>query len=158
FRTLDGIVYLDAGSESLFTRLCEAIGKPEVVSDARFATYDERFRNREALEAIVAAWISERTTAEVMDALQAVVPVAPIRTVPQVIECPQLSHLGYLVELDDPKVSGLRLPGVPVQLSESPGQVRSAAPSVGQHNQEVYEGLLGYSKERLDALYRGGVI
>jgi CoA:oxalate CoA-transferase len=158
FHTRDGMVYIDAGGENLFRRLCQIIGRPEVIEDPRFATYPERFKHREELEPIVAAWTRERSTQEVMEVLGSEVPSGPIRTVPEVVLCPQLAKRGYLVELDDPKLKGLPLPGVPIHLSESPGKVRRPAPTVGQHNEEVYCIMLGYAKERLDELHLAGVI
>jgi CoA:oxalate CoA-transferase len=156
FRTLDGMVYLDAGTEGLFRALFEAMGMPSVSLDERFRDYPNRLANRGDLEAIINGWMSQRSTEEVLGQLSSVVPIGPVRTVPEVIECPQVTARGFFVNVEGGL--GLPIPGVPIHLSESPGGVRSPAPGVGQHNHDIYAGLLGYGPDRLAALSDAAII
>lgn len=158
FHTKDGMVYLDAGGEKLFRDLLTAMNMPEVIEDPRFKIYANRLRNRLDLERIITDWMRDKSTAEVLAALEHVIPIGPVRTIPEVATCEQVKARGYLVTLDDPKLRGVALPGVPIHLSESPGAVRSAAPEAGEHNASIYQALLGYGADDLANWAEQGVI
>lgn len=149
FHTKDGMVYLDAGGERLFRDMFTAMDMPGVIEDPRFKLYSDRLKNRVELEQIITDWMRDKTTTEVLTTLEQVIPIGPVRTIPEVAACDQVKARGYLVELDDPKLRGVPLPGVPIHLSESPGSVRWASPEAGEHNVSIYQDLLGYGADDL---------
>jgi len=121
-------------------------GRPELATDDRFATHGARGRNQDELDKIIAAWAAERQPGEIVETLSAAGVIAgPINTVAEVVEDPQLRAAACL---SSTTTNGSRRsvlgPGVVPVLSESPGGVRNAGSArPGQHNDDVYAGLLG---------------
>ena len=153
YRSADGAwVVIAANQNTVFVRLCAAMGRPELATDDRFATHVARGRNQDELDKIIGAWAAERTPGEIIETLSAAGVIAgPINTVAEVGNDPQLRARGMLVEHYDERVGRNVLgPGVVPVLSESPGGVRNAGPArPGQHNDDVYIGLLGKTTEQL---------
>ncbi|ACC39945.1 CaiB/BaiF CoA transferase family protein [Mycobacterium marinum] len=148
-------VVIAANQDTVFTRLCQAMGCPELATDDRFATHRARGRNQDELDKIIGAWAAQRQPDEIIETLSAAGVIAgPINTVAEVVKDRQLRARGMLVEHYDERIGRNVLgPGIVPALSESPGQVRSAGPArPGQHNDDVYIGLLGKSIEELEQL------
>jgi crotonobetainyl-CoA:carnitine CoA-transferase CaiB-like acyl-CoA transferase len=148
-------VVIAANQDTVFARLCTAMGRPELAADDRFATHTARGRNQDELDKIIAAWAAERHPGDIVETLSAAGVIAgPINTVAEVVADPQLRARGMLVEHDDERLGRPVLgPGVVPVLSESPGGVRSAGSArPGQHNTDVYGGLLGKSAAELAEL------
>jgi formyl-CoA transferase len=162
YRSGDGTwVVIAANQDTVFRRLCEAMGRPELSTDDRFATHVARGRNQDELDKIIGDWAAERRPADIIDTLSAAGVIAgPINTVAEVVEDPQLRARGMLVEHWDERINRPVLgPGIVPVLSETPGGVRSAGPArPGQHNDDVYRGLLGRSTAELETLREEGVI
>jgi formyl-CoA transferase len=162
YRSVDGTwVVIAANQDTVFRRLCEAMGRPELSTDDRFATHVARGRNQDELDKIIGDWAAERQPADIIDTLSAAGVIAgPINTVAEVVEDPQLRARGMLVEHWDERINRPVLgPGIVPVLSETPGGVRNAGPArPGQHNDEVYLGLLGRSTAELQTLREEGVI
>ena len=162
YRSVDGTwVVIAANQDTVFRRLCEAMGRPELSTDDRFATHVARGRNQDELDKIIGDWAAERQPADIIDTLSAAGVIAgPINTVAEVVEDPQLRARGMLVEHWDERINRPVLgPGIVPVLSETPGGVRNAGPArPGQHNDEVYRGLLGRSTAELETLREEGVI
>lgn len=162
YRSADGSwVVIAANQDTVFHRLCEAMGHPELSADERFVDHRSRGRNQDELDAIISDWAAQYQPAEIIDKLSAAGVIAgPINTVADVVADPQMRARGMLVEhhdeiLDRPVLG----PGVVPALSKSPGGVRSAAPSrPGQHNEEIYRGLLGMTAARVEQLRAEGVL
>jgi len=135
--------------------LCRAMGRPELATDDRFATHVARGRNQDELDKIIGAWAVDREPRDIIETLSAAGVIAgPINTVAEVVDDPQLRARGMLVEHHDEQLGRPVLgPGIIPVLSESPGGVRSAGPAhPGQHNDDVYTGLLGKTAAELDEL------
>jgi formyl-CoA transferase len=162
YRSADGSwVVIAANQDTVFRRLCEAMGRPELSIDDRFATHVARGRNQDELDKIIGDWAAEKQPGEIIDTLSAAGVIAgPINTVAEVVEDPQLRARGMLVEHFDERINRPVLgPGIVPILSETPGSVRNAGPArPGQHNDEVFRGLLGRSVAELEALRSEGVI
>jgi formyl-CoA transferase len=162
YRAADGSwVVIAANQDTLFRRLCEAIGRPELCADDRFATHVARGRNQDELDKLIGDWAADRQPHEIIDVLtEAGVVAGPINTVAEVVDDPQLRARGMLVEHYDERIGRNVLgPGIVPQLSATPGSVRNAGPATpGQHNHEVYVGLLGKTPAELDALRAEGVL
>jgi formyl-CoA transferase len=162
YRTADGSwVVIAANQDTLFRRLCQAMGRPELSSDDRFATHVARGRNQDELDKLIGAWAAEKPPHEIIDELSAAGVVAgPINTVAEVVDDPQLRARGMIVEHHDERIGRPVLgPGIVPQLSATPGSVRNAGPArPGQHNDDVYVGLLGKTAAELEALHAEGVL
>jgi formyl-CoA transferase len=154
-------VVIAANQDTLFRRLCAAMGRPELATDDRFATHLARGRNQDELDDLIAAWAAAKRPAEIIEELTAAGVVAgPINTVAEVVTDPQLQARGMLAEHFDERIGRTVLgPGIVPQLSATPGRVRNAGPArPGQHNHEVFAGLLGKTDSELDALSEEGVL
>jgi len=162
YPTADGIwVVIAANQDTVFRRLCAAMGQPELATDDRFANHVARGRNQDELDKIIGAWAAEQQPADIIATLSAAGVISgPINTVAEVVEDPQLKARGMLVEHFDERINRPVLgPGVVPVLSETPGSVRTAGPArPGQHNDEIYRGLLGRSDAELEALRAEGVL
>jgi formyl-CoA transferase len=162
YRTADGSwVVIAANQDTLFRRLCQAMGRPELATDDRFASHLARGRNQDELDKIIGAWAADKQPGDIISELSAAGVVAgPINTVAEVVNDPQLRARGMLVEHYDERVERTVLgPGIVPQLSATPGRVRNAGPArPGQHNRDVYTGLLGKSDAELEALRTEGVL
>lgn len=162
YRSADGSwVVIAANQDTVFRRLCEAMGRPELATDERFADHGARGRNQDELDKIIGDWAADRQPHDIIETLSAAGVIAgPINTVAEVVSDPQLRARGMLVEHWDERIERPVLgPGVVPVLSDTPGTVRSAGPAVpGRHNDEIYRGLLGKSADELDALRAEGVL
>ncbi len=162
YRSADGTwVVIAANQDTVFARLCKLIGRPDLVDDERFATHGARGRNQDELDAIIGDWAEQRQPAEIIETLSAGGVIAgPINTVAEVVKDPQLTARGMIAAHYDERIQRSVLgPGVMPVFSESPGSIRSAGPArPGQHNDEVYLGLLGKSVAQLEALRAEGVL
>lgn len=154
-------VVIAANQDTVFRRLCEAMGRPELATDDRFADHVARGRNQDELDKIIGDWAARREPGEIIATLsQAGVISGPINTVAEVFEDPQLQARGMIADHWDERIGrNVKGPGVIPVLSESPGTIRNAGSArPGQHNDEVYSGLLGLSAEELASLKEEGVL
>jgi succinyl-CoA---D-citramalate CoA-transferase len=162
YRTADGSwVVIAANQDTVFRRLCAAMGRPELASDDRFGTHAARGRNQDELDKIIGDWAAERDPLDIITTLSdAGVISGPINTVAEVVDDPQLRARGMIAGHWDERVERTVLgPGVVPVLSATPGTIRNAGPArPGQHNDEVYTGLLGKTAAELEALRAEGVI
>ncbi|MCS7206323.1 MAG: CoA transferase [Dehalococcoidia bacterium] len=160
FLTQDGKwVSLIVTTDDQFRRLAQAIGKDEWTTDPRFATLQGRRQHLTELNTQMAQWISQHTLQETLAILErAGVAAGPIYSAEDICADPHIRERGILVEVDDPVVGKVRIPGVTPRLTSTPGSVRQPAPTLGQHNQEIYCNLLGLSPQTLEGLQAEGVI
>lgn len=162
YRSADGSwVVIAANQDTVFRRLCTAMGCPELADDERFANHGARGRNQDELDEIIGRWAATRAPHDIIDTLSAAGVIAgPINTVAEVVTDPQFRARGMLVEHYDEGAGRTVLgPGVVPVLSATPGGVRNAGPArPGEHNDEVYGGLLGMTAQRLAELGDEGVL
>jgi len=161
FKSRDDLwMVIAANNDNLFRRLCDAMGRPELAGDTRFATHAARGENQEEIEGIVADWARERDAAEIDRVLnEAGVVCGPIYTVAEIFRDPQYASREMLVEHVDPEFGPYVGPGIVPKFSETPGAVRwSGTWEHGSHNEEVYGGLLGLSDAELGRLREDGVV
>lgn len=162
YPTADGSwVVVAANQDTVFRRLCGAMGQPKLATDERFADHVSRGRNQDAIDEIIAAWAAERQPAEIIATLsEAGVISGPINTVAEVVTDPQLVSRGMIADHWDERIErNVKGPGVVPVLSETPGTIRSGGSlTPGQHNDEVYGELLGRSADELDALREEGIL
>jgi crotonobetainyl-CoA:carnitine CoA-transferase CaiB-like acyl-CoA transferase len=159
FRTRTRELTLAVGSEKLWKAFCPAIGRPELADDPRYRTNADRVRNRETLIATLQEVFLARTYEEWEPLLLGQgIPVGAINNIAQVVEHPQVAARGALVEVDHPAAGKVRMVGVPVRLSETPGSVRTPAPRLGEHTDEVLGSLLGLDAAAIAALRASGAL
>ncbi|OBF21515.1 CoA transferase [Mycobacterium sp. ACS4331] len=154
-------VVIAANQDTVFRRLCSAMGQPDLATDDRFVNHVARGRNQDELDKIIGDWAAQRQPDEIIAVLsEAGVISGPINTVAEVVADPQLQARGMIADHFDERIGrNVKGPGVVPVLSESPGTIRNAGSArPGQHNDEVYTGLLGHTADELNRLHSEGVI
>jgi formyl-CoA transferase len=161
FKSEDGKwMVIAANQDNVFKRLCDAIGRPELKDDPRFATHLARGENQDEIEGIVADWAAAHPAAEIDRVLNdAGVICGPVNTIADIFDDEHFWARDMLLEHEDPEFGTYIGPGITPKLSETPGSVRwSATWEEGSHNREIYAGLLGLSDEEMEELRDWGVI
>lgn len=156
----DGEYMIGANKDSLWQRLAEAMGMPDLGTDPRFATHLARGHNQFELDDIINAWAATLTVDEV-DALMIAysIPAGRVYRAPEMLEDPHFQAREAIIEVETERYGKLKMQGAFPKMSATPSSVRSPAPSiVGQHNAEVYGGLLGMDIAELDRLKAAGTI
>ena len=151
-RTRDGHITVGANNQRLWRRFCEAIGRPALFDDSRFASNSGRMAHRRELVSELEAALAERSSAEWVAALiDAGVPCGPIHDYRQVFEDPHTQAREMEVRLSHPEEGEIRVLGIPVKLSDTPGAIRRPAPLPGEHTSEVLREA-GFSDAEIAAL------
>ncbi|MDF3885603.1 CaiB/BaiF CoA transferase family protein [Cupriavidus basilensis] len=159
FATQDGKLIVAVGNDGLFTSYCEAIGRPDLAADARFAKVSGRLVNRDALLPLLADIMRADTTAAWRARLEAAgVPCGPINDFAQAFDDPQVRHRGIRVDL--PLSTGGTCPAIasPMRFSATPLDCQSGPPVLGEHTEAVLGDSLGMAPEDLIRLRAAGVI
>jgi crotonobetainyl-CoA:carnitine CoA-transferase CaiB-like acyl-CoA transferase len=140
YRCADGQwVALSASAQSIFDRLAQGIGRPELLDDPRFATNDARVKNVVVLDQIVGEWMATFPREEVLRRMdEAEVAVGPIYDIPSVYADPHFQARGSFVTVDDPVLGPMRMVAVTPRLSVTPGRINHTGPSLGEHDAEVF--------------------
>ncbi|EGX59756.1 L-carnitine dehydratase/bile acid-inducible protein F [Streptomyces zinciresistens K42] len=159
YESADGPVYIQAGTASLFPKLCAVMDRPDLAGDPRFGTVEGRMTHQDFLEGEIGAWAAGRTTREIGEVLDAAgVPYAKVASVAEVAESPQIAARDMIVEAEHPELGTIRMPGNPVKMEKTPPTVRKAPPRAGEDNAYVYQEILGMSAQDLDRLRKSGAI
>ena len=157
-RAKDGWMNLGVANDSLWKRYCDAVDRPDLRDDPRFATAPARVEHRETLIPIIEALTAARTVREWMDLLGAAgVPCGRIRNVAEVCTNPQLVERGKVVERPHPTAGAVQMIGQPIELSDTPARIETAPPLLGEHTDEVLREA-GYSNAEIEALRADGVV
>jgi len=158
YRTRDGYIILGATGEKRWRQFCKLLGAPEWVDDPRFATNGDRFSHREELTRLIEERLQAHTSEEWEQILnEHGIPCGPIYRMDQALEHPQVRHRQMVVELPHPQLGTVRLLGLPVKFSATPGAIRRAPPLLGEHTDEVLREI-GLSEADLARLRANGVI
>ena len=160
YPTADGQwLVMGANADNVFRRLCQAMGKPELADDPKFATHDARGQHMEELDEIISAWTSQHPVDEILRILDgAGVPAGKIYTAKEMLEDPHFQARQNIVYVQDPELGPFPMQNVTPKLSHTPGEVRWTGPRLGQHNDEVYRQLLEMSPSELEELHKKGVV
>lgn len=138
FTAKDAFLIVGAGNDRLWKKLCDVINKPELLTDPRFLTNAERTKNQPALKEILDAVFVTDTLDNWLEKLEAAaIPCAPINTIDRVVNDPQVNYRNMIVEVDHPVAGKMKIPGIPVKMSKTPGSVDRPAPLLGQHTEEL---------------------
>jgi crotonobetainyl-CoA:carnitine CoA-transferase CaiB-like acyl-CoA transferase len=159
FPCADGAVVVVCGNDEQYRRFCHALGHPELAEDERFATNPVRVGNRALLaqtfDAITRTW----RQSELLAAMESAgVPAGPINDLRQVFEDPQVQHRGVAVEVPHPLAGKVKIYTNPIKFSDTPITDYTAPPTMGQHNDEIYRGLLGLDEAELTQLKAAGIV
>src|SRR5919112_959833 len=151
FKTADGYFVLGVASETIWKRFCEAIGHTDLANDQRFADNSKRVENRSELIALLSEMFLERPNNAWFKLLtDAEVPCAPVQTIDQVFQAPQVLQRDMLIEVNHPTAGKVRMAGIPVKFSVTPAAVRLPPPLLGEHNSEILEKWLGMSADAIE--------
>jgi CoA:oxalate CoA-transferase len=159
YRSANGFVNIAVGGTPVWRRFSKAIGRDDLTDDPRFMEARSRVENNSELEAIVTEWTSSRPSDEIVRILHAAgVPSAPVFTLPQVWESPQIEPRNMLYTIDDPVIGKRQVLGNPIKMSDVPDQPVGAAPDLAQDTREVLQQLLGLDAARIDQLIRDKIV
>ena len=156
-QTKDGYLMVGAAGEAIWARCAKALGHPEWCEDPRFATNQQRMANRDALEAVMNAVLTTKTTNDWVEVLEAAgVPCGPVYDYAQMFADPQVRHRGLVQYASDPELGEVPHIRTPVRIGEGV-RVRNVAPKLGQHNAEIF-GRLDVSEADIKELRAKGVL
>jgi formyl-CoA transferase len=158
YKTKDGYMNIAATGEGMWRRVCEGIGRVDLLEREDFKGDQNRSRNRVALNAEIGKALAARTTAEWIEILtKAEVPCGPIYAIDQMFDDPQVKHIGAATTVKSPKLGEIRVVNQAVKLSRTPARMAAAPPEVGEHTEEILKDL-GYDKAAVDAFRDGKIV
>lgn len=159
FQTKDGSILIGAGNQKLWEKFClDVINKPEWINDKRFLTNSIRTQNVNQLELEIETVLQEKCSSEWLSLLdEHGIPCSPIYSYDQALEDEHILSRDMVLNYEHPIAGPMKTLGFPAKFSETPGQLRSPAPLLGQHNQEVLDEL-GFSEEKIRELVSKGVL
>jgi CoA:oxalate CoA-transferase len=154
----DGHMVIAAANDNTFNRLCEVMGRTDLIENGKFSNNDLRCTNRAELAGIIRNWTMERGKEEIEACLtEKGVPVSSIYTIDQIAKHPQIEAREMLVEVQHPVMGPLKIQGVPIKLSGTPGGVRKTSPLLGEHTEDVLSSV-GIGQEDLKHLKEEGIV
>ncbi|HYL39862.1 MAG TPA: CaiB/BaiF CoA-transferase family protein, partial [Candidatus Binatus sp.] len=158
FATADGQIAVGVGSERQWQRFCAAIARPDLATEARFATNGDRVEHRAQLIPLLAAVFAGETTVGWLARLEAAgIPCGPILDLVDAFETPQARAIGARVPLAHPALGSVDQVASPFRIDGQRGPIRTAPPLLGEHSREIL-GEAGYSGAEIDRLAQAGVI
>lgn len=160
YESADGRWLFCAGStQRVYERMMRTMGREDLITDPRFATNAERIKRPDEINKVVADWFAKHTLADAIAILEAnEVPLAPVNEIGDVVKDPQHIARGSIISVDDPLLGPVAMPGPVPKFSRTPGSVWSTGPYVGEHAEEIFGDLLGYSPEQIAELRAKGAI
>jgi formyl-CoA transferase len=156
----DGIFLIAANQDTVFARLCTAMDMPELVSDERFSTHTARGANMETLDGIINDWCRKKAVDEVATLMENHgVPAGKLYRAPEMLADPHFAARESIVNTPTPEWPELKMQNVFPKMSKTQGEIRwTGAATLGEHNEEVYEELLGLDEEKLKELRGKSII
>jgi formyl-CoA transferase len=160
YPTQDGeMILIAANQDGVFRRLAGAMNQPELADDVRYATHGARGSNMEELDGLIARWTTTLKADDLLECLHSAgVPCGRIFRAKDMMSDPHFAAREAIVKMQHPDLGDFAMQNVFPRLSESPGEVRHVGPTLGQHNQEIYQALLGLNDDELSSLTAAGVI
>lgn len=160
FRTKDDkYAVIVCATDAIWQRLARSMERPDLLEDPRLTTNADRAKHETKLYSIIEEWVGSLTYARLEKRLGAhSVPVSKIYDVADIAADPHYAERGALVSVDDPQIGRVKMPNVFPRFSDTPGEIRHTGPALGQHNEEIYLGLLGMDAVELAELRNKGVV
>ena len=160
YPTKDGLDFLIAANQdTVFKRLAEAMGEPELAQDERYSTHVARGSHQQQLDDHIGEWSRTKTADEltaIMDEFG--IPAGKIYRAPEMLEDPHFAARNAIIKTMHPEFGELLMQNVAPKLSATPGSVRLPAPKLGEHNEDVFKGILGYDDARIRDLRSRNII
>ncbi|MDR7855262.1 CoA transferase [Tissierella sp.] len=159
FETSDGEIMVAAGNNNLWAKLCECLETRELIHDERFKDNPLRNENYDELRPLLSPAFKVKTTKEWQLCLDMEgIPNGPINSIDMVVNDPQVLAREMIVEIEHPIAGNFKMPGIPIKLSNTPGSIRTPAPVLGQHTEEILKEYLKYDDETVEELFSDGVL
>ena len=159
YKAKDGYLALNVPDDTIWARLCKAIGREDLIEDPRSRDGTARAANDAFLRPIIEAWLADKTRAEAVEYLmQHGVPAGPVYKAEDIFKCPQVKARKMLLTIRDPVAGERQLARTPVLLSAAPEVEAKPAPRLGEHTRCVLHDLLGYDDERIARLEAAGIV
>lgn len=160
YPTSDGSMVLIAGNQdTVFGRLAQAMGQPELAQNPDYSTHAARGRNQKRLDDLIGQWTQTKSPTELLELMsESGVPAGLIYRAPEMLTDPHFKAREAIVSVPHPDFGELKMQNVAPKLSETPGSIRSPSPELGQHNEEIYRHLLGLDAGRYESLKSRKVI
>lgn len=159
FKASDGYINIAVGNNKLWHKFCDLLGLDETENDPRFSSNPKRVENRDELFTIIEKIISAKKSTEWLKLFdEEEIPAGPILTVDKTVNHPQVQAREMVVDITHPKAGQIKLTGIPVKLSDTPGSIENPPPLLGQHTDEILSDVLGYSKDEITELRKSEVI
>jgi formyl-CoA transferase len=155
----DGMLIIAANQDTVWRRLADVMGRPELGNDPKYATHIARGEHQGELDALISRWSEGLTCAELETACEAGgVPCGRIYRAPEMLDDPHFQAREAIVEVEHPVLGPFKMPNVFPKLSQTPGNVRWTGPEMGSHTDEVLKEILGYDDQKLASLKAAKVI
>jgi CoA:oxalate CoA-transferase len=159
YNAKDGYVVICTITDPQWQRVLQAMGREDLSGEQRYATRENRTKNMGEVDGLVQGWCKGRTVEEAIAILKRFqVPCSPLPTFDQVAGDPQLLSREMIVEVDQPVSGKVKLTGSVYKMSKTPGDRKKRVPAVGEHNEEIYGGLLGIDAREMQKLKEESVI
>jgi len=158
FKAKDAYINIAAGTQQMWERLCRVLGTEDLIQDSRFRTIADRVKNKDELKDILDDQLQEKISEEWVKTLnEEGIPCGSIYTIDQVFNDKQVLHQKMLSEADHSSAGKIKMVGFPVKMSHTPCKITLPPPCLGEHTEEILEGL-GFSDEAIKELRQSGVI
>jgi formyl-CoA transferase len=155
----DGMILIGGNGDTVFARLCEAMGQPALKDDPRYVSHASRGVNQAELDDLISDWTRGQALADLLALLEAHgVPCGRVFRAPDMMEDPQYAARESIVTVEHPVFGPIRMQNVHPKLSETPGEVRWPGPALGEHTDVVLAGKLGLGADRIAQLRSAGVV
>ena len=159
YNARDGYVVICTITDQQWHKVLQAMGREDLIGEPRYATREMRTKNMDEVDSLVQGWCKDKTVDEILGILKKYqVPCSNLPSFDQVANDPHLWSREMIVEVEQPISGKVKLTGSVYKMTKTPGDRRKRAPAVGEHNEEIYCGLLGMEKQELEKLKEEGII
>jgi crotonobetainyl-CoA:carnitine CoA-transferase CaiB-like acyl-CoA transferase len=146
-------------NDRIFARLAEVMGRPELAHEDRYGTIASREADRDAVDSLVSDWVGSHDAGEVLALCdKGSVPCGPVYAIDEIFADPQYQARENIRSIDDPRIGSLAIPGVVPRLTETPGEIETLGPELGEHLTEVFGRMLGLDEEAIAELRSRGIV
>jgi CoA:oxalate CoA-transferase len=159
FPTQDGYIILAIGNDQHWKVFCQVVGRPQWISDPHFSSNSRRTENMPALRVLLEQLFSEHETAYWIGIIEkAGVPCGPVNSIEEVVRDPQIRFRNMITSVNHPVAGEVKMSGIPIKMSRTPGEVTLPPPTLGQHSTEILKSYLKLTDETIEELQRSGVL